>query len=109
MRGGAFPSRGSEVMVWVTKPSSWRAVSGATSASRQPDALSSNEHRPFDTEPLQLAADLDRAAVTSAVAAGHRGFPGELRSRAAGGDRVQHRLRSAGEHVVPRCDQLRDE
>jgi len=41
IRGGAFPSRGSGVIVFVTKTSSVRATSGATSASRQPEALSS--------------------------------------------------------------------
>ena len=39
-------------------------------------------HRPFHAEALPLAADLDRAAVAGAVAAGHRGFPGELGGRA---------------------------
>src|SRR2546423_8746166 len=78
IRGGALPSRGSGVIVFVTKPSSARATSGPTSASRQPLALSSTEHRPFDAQPLQLAVDLHRAAVAGAVAARHRRLPGEL-------------------------------
>src|SRR5919201_871875 len=117
IRGGAFPSRGSGVTVFVTKASSERATSGAASASRQPEALSSTnslskeganggtmgspvpstEHRSFDAEALPGAVDLDRAAVTGAVAARHRRLPGELR---VGGERphcLQHRLRSAGE------------
>ena len=82
IRTGGFPSRGSGVIVFVTKASSERATSGAVSASRQPEALSSTEHRPFDAEALQLAVDLDRAAVAGAVAARHRRLPGELGVRA---------------------------
>src|SRR6266849_8778156 len=109
MRGGAFPSRGNGVIVFVTNPSSWRATSGATSASRQPDALSSNEDRSFYAKPFELAADLDRAPVAAAVAARHRRFPRELRARALHRDGLQHRLRPAREDVLPRRDQLGDE
>ncbi len=42
-RTGALPSRGNGVTVFVTKASSCRAVSGAVSPSRQPEALSSTE------------------------------------------------------------------
>ena len=59
------------------------------------------EHRSFDAEALQLAVDLDGAAVARAVAARHRRLPRELRAGAVRGDRVQHRLRPAREHVVP--------
>ena len=45
IRTGGLPSRGSGVIVFVTKASSERATSGAVSASRQPEALSSTEHR----------------------------------------------------------------
>ena len=45
-RTGALPSRGSGVTVFVTKASSCRAVSGAVSPSRQPEALSSTAVRP---------------------------------------------------------------
>src|SRR5438552_3929544 len=41
IRTGALPPRGSGVTVFVTKASSDRATSGAVSASRQPEALSS--------------------------------------------------------------------
>src|SRR5213596_182761 len=75
---GTLPSRGSGVTVFVTKASSSRATSGAVSASRQPLALSSLKDRPFHAESLELAVDLDRAAVAGAVAAGHRCLPGEL-------------------------------
>src|SRR5581483_11846690 len=97
MRGGAFPSRGCGVIVFVTKASSERATSGATRASRQPDALSSNEDRPFDAQPLQLAVQLDGAAVACPVPAGHRRFPRELRTGTELRDRVQHRLGPARE------------
>jgi hypothetical protein len=40
MRTGSFPPRGRGVTVFVTNASSARAVSGAVSASRQPDAFS---------------------------------------------------------------------
>src|SRR6476661_10060777 len=101
MRGGALPSRGSGVIVFVTNPSSRRATSGATSASRQPDALSSSkEDRSFHAEALQRAVDLDDAAVARAIAAGHRCFPRELRAGTLPGDRVEHRLRAARKHVV---------
>jgi len=39
IRGGAFPSRGSGVTVFVTKASRDRATAGAVSASRQPEAF----------------------------------------------------------------------
>src|SRR3954469_9052698 len=81
IRTGALPARGSGVTVFVTYASSVAATSGATSASRQPLALSSRKDRPFHAEPLELAADLDDAAVAGAVPAGHRRFPGELRVR----------------------------
>ena len=110
MRGAAFPSRGSGVIVFVTNPSSARATSGAVSASRQPEALSSGtQHRPFDAEALQLAVDLHRTAIAGAVAAGHGRLPRELRARTAVADRVEHRLRTAREHVVAVRDQLGDE
>src|SRR5690348_6588838 len=71
IRGAAFPSRGSGVIVFVTKASRLRATSGAVSASRQPDALSSTEHRSLDAETLELAVDLDGAAVAGPIAACH--------------------------------------
>src|SRR5262249_21284595 len=80
MRTGVLPSRGSGVTVLVTNASSARATSGAASASRQPEPLSSTEHRPFDAEPLQPAVDLDRAPVAGAVPAGHGRLPGQLGS-----------------------------
>ena len=46
MRGGGLPSRGSGVTVFVTNASRLRATSGATRASRQPEALSSGITRP---------------------------------------------------------------
>src|SRR4029453_10059674 len=106
MRTGWFPSRGSGVTVLVTKASRLRATAGATSASRQPEALSSTEPRSFDPEPLQLATDLDRAAVARTVAAGHRGFPRELCFRCDGAHRFEHGLRPAREDVEAGRDQL---
>src|SRR5579862_3391283 len=99
MRGGADPSRGSGVTVFVTKPSSPRATSGAASASRQPDALSSRKDRPFQAEALERSVDLDDAAVAGAVAAGHPSLPRELGGRRELAHRVQHRLRPARENV----------
>src|SRR5439155_9726869 len=99
MRTGAFPSRGSGVIVFVTYASSARATSGTVSASRQPDALSSTQDRAFHAQTLQLAVDLDRAAVARAVAARHRRFPRELCARHEPAQRVEHRLRPAREHV----------
>src|SRR5919198_1950268 len=99
IRTGALPSRGSGVTVFVTKASRLRATPGAASASRQPDALSSTEHRTFHAQPLELAADLDRAPVAGAVPAGHRRLPGELRTGGDAPHRLEHRLRPAGEHV----------
>ena len=64
-----------------------RATSGAVSASRQPQALSSRKDRPLHAESLELAVDLDRTAVARAVAAGHRRLPGELRVAARAGGR----------------------
>src|SRR2546423_10039958 len=106
MRTGALPSRGSGVTVLVTNASSERATSGAVSASRQPEALSSMQHRSFDAQTLQLAVDLDRAAVASAVAARHGCLPRELRRGCEPADGLQHRLQAAGEHVHPLRDQL---
>ena len=65
-----------------------------------------HEHRTFHAEALQLALDLDDAAVAGAVAARHRRLPGELRAGAERADRLQHRLGAAREHVVSRRDQL---
>src|SRR5207244_1968236 len=109
IRTGALPSRGSGVTVLVTKASRLRATSGAVRASRQPLALSSIENRSLHAEALQLAADLDGAPVTRAVAAGHRRFPGELRVRRQAADCLEHRRRAAGEDVDALGDQLRDE
>src|ERR1700759_575185 len=67
------------------------------------------EHRALYAEALEVDVDLDDAAVTSAVAAGHRRLPGELRGRAERGDHREHRLRAAGEHVEAGLDQGRDE
>src|SRR5438093_3025720 len=91
MRTGGFPPRGSGVTVFVTKASSSPANSGAVSASRQPLALSSLKDRPFHAESLELAVDLDRAAVAGAVAAGHRCLPGELGMWRQAADGFQHR------------------
>ena len=123
IRGGALPSRGSGVTVLVTNASSCRATSGAASASRQPLALriltrppprarrtrAASSTGPFEAEPLERAVDLDDAAVAGAVAARHRRLPRELRRRAERGDRVEHRLRAAGEDVEAGLDQLGDE
>src|SRR5436190_2574718 len=106
IRTGGFPPRGSGVTVFVTKASSSPATSGAVSASRQPLALSSRKDGPFHAEALELAADLDRAAVAGAVAARHRRFPSELRVRGEVPDGLQHRLGPAGEHVVARRQNL---
>src|SRR5688572_5637678 len=97
MRTGALPSRGKGVTVFVTNASSARAVPGAVSASRQPEALSSMEHGPFHAEPLPLPGDLHRAAVAGPVAAGHRRLPGELRVGRDPPYRLEHRLGPAGE------------
>src|SRR6266545_2247186 len=101
IRTGLLPSRGSGVTVLVTKASRLRATPGAVSASRQPDALSSTEHRSFHAEALELAAYLDGAPVARAVAACHRGLPRQLGRRGHGADRLEHRLGAAGEHIHP--------
>src|SRR6266540_2932686 len=95
IRTGLLPSRGSGVTVLVTKASRLRATSGAASASRHPDALSSTEHRPLHAQAFQLAADLDRTAVTPAVAARHRGLPRELGRRRDAAHGVEHRFGAA--------------
>src|SRR5712692_11837675 len=99
MRTGVFPSRGSGVTVFVMKASRPRATSGAVSASRHPEALSSTEHRSLDAQPLELALDLDRAAVARAVAAGHRRLPGQLGGGCQRAHRTEHRLGPAGQNV----------
>src|SRR4029453_8397457 len=109
MRTGALPPRGSGVTVLVTKGSRERATSGAVSASRHPEALSSIQYRSLDAQTLELAADLDRTAVTRPVAACHRRFPREWCCRRPGPNGLEHRLRSAGEHVHAVRDQLRDQ
>src|SRR5215211_8395135 len=58
------------------------------------------EHRSFDAEPLQLAIDLDGAAVAGAEPARHRRFPGELRVGRQALYRTQHWLRAACEDFV---------
>src|SRR5436853_6919611 len=79
MRTGSLPSRGSGVTVFVTNASRLLATSGAVTASRQPLPLSSRiEHRPFDTQSLQLAVDANRAAPAGAVATSHPRLPREL-------------------------------
>src|SRR5688572_18808226 len=105
MRTGVFPSRGKGVTVLVTNASRLRAISGAVSASRQPEALSSTEHRSFDAEALELAVDLHGAAVAGAVSTGHRRLPRELGVRSEAPDRLEHGLRAAGEDVHPVRDQ----
>src|SRR6185295_5074213 len=90
IRTGGFPPRGGGVIVFVTNPSSERATSGAVSASRQPEALSSSKDGSFHAQPLQLAVDLDRAAVARAVAAGHRRLPRELRVGGERADGLEH-------------------
>src|SRR6478609_9459129 len=67
------------------------------------------EDRPLEAESFERAVELDNAAVAGAVAAGHRRLPCELRTRAESGDGVEHRLRTAGEDVEARVDQLGDE
>ena len=47
-----------------------------------------------------MPADLDDTAVARPVPAGHRRFSGELRTRDTDADRIEHRLRAAGEHVA---------
>ena len=54
----------------------------------------------LDAEPLPLAADLDGAAVTGAVAARHRGLPRELRGWSVLAHRLEHGLGPARQHVV---------
>src|SRR3954469_19936929 len=113
IRTGALPARGSGVTVFVTYASSVAATSGATSASRQPLALSSRKDRPFHAEPLELPPELDHAAVrrglaaglahpavAGAIAAGHRPLPRELGVRTEPPNGREHRLGPAGEHVV---------
>src|SRR5439155_5945179 len=109
IRTGVFPSRGSGVTVFVTNASRLRATSGAMSASRHPEALSSTEHRSLDTQTLELAVDLHRAAVARAVAASHRRLPRQLCRGGERAHRLQHRLGPAGEDVHPCRDQLRHE
>src|SRR5690242_8519544 len=100
MRTGSLPWRGSGVTVFVTNASRLRATSGAVSASRQPLALSSRmEHWSFHAEALELPVDPHGAAPARAVAACHRGLPGQLRVRAAGANGLEHRLRPAGQDV----------
>src|SRR5881394_1619464 len=108
MRTGSLPPRGSGVTVLVTKASSPAATSGAVSASRQPLALSSRKDWSFHAEALELAVDLDGAAVAGAVAAGHRGLPGELRVRGQTADGLEHRRGAAGEDVVTGRQNLGD-
>src|SRR3954462_244784 len=67
------------------------------------------EHRAFEAEPPEGSVDFDHAAVAGAVAAGHRRLPGELRCRTERGDRVEHRLRAAGETAAAGIDELGDE
>src|SRR5207302_4542752 len=63
----------------------------------------------LDAQTSELAADLDRAAVTRAVATGHRRLPRELRGGGEPPHGFEHRLRTASEHVPFRWDQLGDE
>ena len=106
IRTGGLPSRGSGVIVFVTNPSSDRATSGAASASRQPEALRSRtrharaQYRALEAEADVAAVARDDAAVAGAVAAGHRRLAGELRARHEALERVEHRLRAAGEDVA---------
>ena len=65
-----------------------------------PPARASPQDGPGDAEPLQAAVDLDDAAVARAVAARHRRLPGELRAGHELANRLEHRLRAAGEHVA---------
>src|SRR3954447_12755718 len=109
IRTGVFPSRGNGVTVFVTKASRLRATSGATSASRHPEALSSTEPRPVDAEPPEPPADVDGAPVARPVTAGHRRLPRELRAGRDVADRLEHRLRPAREHVEAHRDELGDE
>src|SRR5215216_2295057 len=81
IRTGRLPARGSGVTVFVTKASRLRTTTGALSASRHPDALSSIQDRSFDAKAPEFAVDLDPAAVAGAVAAGHRRLPGKLGAR----------------------------
>src|SRR4029453_17083248 len=104
MRTGGFPSRESGVIVFVTNPSSDRATYGAVSASRQPEALSRSKDGSFPAESLQLAVDLDRAAVARAVATCHRRLPRELRVGRERADGLEHRFRTAGQHRVVWCE-----
>src|SRR5438034_3130263 len=106
MRTGVLPSRGSGVTVLVTNASSPRATSGATRASRQPEALSSTEDRSFNTESLQHAVDLHCAPVARAVAARHRRLPGDLCVRRNRTNGLEHRLRPACEDVEAGRNQL---
>ena len=76
------------------------------SASRQPEALSSRKDGSFDAETLQRSVDLDDAAVTRAVAAGHRRLPRELSARRNRSDRAEHRFRAARKDVHLRVDEL---
>src|SRR5712692_7756977 len=102
IRTGALPSRGRGVTVLVTNPSRLRAMAGAVSASRQPDALSSIEDRPFDAETFEDAVDLDRTAVAGAKATCHGRLPRELRLRRDLPDGREHRLRATREDVWAR-------
>src|SRR5438067_8747424 len=66
------------------------------------------KYRPLDAEPFELAVELDRAAVAGAVATRHWRFPRELGARFEERNRSEHRLRTAGEHVVARGNRRRD-
>src|SRR5207237_2225377 len=61
------------------------------------------EDGPLDAEPPELAVDLDGAAVARAVPARHRRLPRELRVGREPPQRLEHRLRAAGQDVATVC------
>src|SRR4029077_15494351 len=74
------------------------------------DPPSVAKHGPLHAQTLELAVDLDRAAVAGAVAARHWRLPGELGVRRGTLDRAEHRLRPARENVPGAFGQhVRDE
>ncbi len=76
IRGGSLPGRGSGVIVFVTKASSCRAVSGAVSASRQPEAFSSITARSLcDTSSLARSVAVSKTPGASGAGAGHDAAP----------------------------------
>ena len=100
IRGGGFPSRGSGVIVFVTKASSARRDLGGGQrveaargvedrdarrvTARDRSALRTRSTGPSTHSRRYARLELDHAAVARAVAAGHRRLPRQLRARRRG-------------------------